>query len=106
MRELNPGPVALKEALSQLFTARGWGRLQERLQLEQAWAEAAGPEIARQTSVNGLRRGVLEVVVGNAILLQELSHFHKRRVLEHLRRLLPGAALNDVRFRAGPVKKT
>jgi len=44
---------------------------------------------------------VLEVVVGNAVLLQELTHFHKRRLLEQLRRRLPGTPLKDLRFRAG-----
>jgi predicted nucleic acid-binding Zn ribbon protein len=97
----NRGPENLGEILSRLFTARGWGRRQGRLQLEQAWAEAAGAEFASQTRVGNLRRGVLEVVVGNAILLQELNGFHKRRLLEQLRRRLPNTPLTDLRFRAG-----
>src|SRR5579871_218867 len=95
------GPERLGDILGRLFTARGWGRRQERLRLEQAWAEAAGPEYAAHTRANGLRRGVLEVVVDNAVLLQELAHYHKRRLLEQLRRRLPGTPLNDLRFRAG-----
>jgi hypothetical protein len=87
--------------LSRLFTARGWGRKQGRLQLEQAWEETAGPEHAAQTRVGSLKRGVLEILVGNAVLLQELAHFHKRRLLEQLRRRLPSVAINDLRFRAG-----
>ena len=83
------GPENLGEILSRLFTARGWGRRQGRLHLEKAWAEAAGPDFAAQTRVAALRRGVLEVVVGNAVLLQELAHFHKRRLLEQLRGRLP-----------------
>jgi predicted nucleic acid-binding Zn ribbon protein len=97
------GPELLGEVLSRLFTARGWGRQQDRLRLERAWAEAAGPEVARQTRVGVFRRGVLEVLVGNAVLLQELAHFHKKRLLEALRKRLPGAALNDLRFRAGVI---
>jgi predicted nucleic acid-binding Zn ribbon protein len=97
------GPELLSEILSRLFTARGWGRRQDRLRLEQAWAGAVAacglaPE---HTRVGGLRRGVLEVLVDNAVLLQELAHFHKRRLLEHLRGRLPGATVNDLRFRAG-----
>ena len=99
----NRGPESLGEVLSRLFTARGWGRLQGRLHLEKAWVEVAGAEFARQTRVGALRRGVLEVVVGNAVLLQELAHFHKRRLLEQLRRRLPGTPLTDLRFRAGVV---
>jgi predicted nucleic acid-binding Zn ribbon protein len=98
------GPELLGEVLARLFTARGWGRRQERLRLEQAWAAAAGPETATATRVAGLRRGVLEVTVGNTVLLQELAHFHKRRLLEALRGRLPGVTVTDLRFRAGVVK--
>ena len=99
----NKGPEPVGEILSRLFAARGWGRRQDRLRLEEAWAAAAGPQAAEQTRVVGLRRGVLEVIVGNAVLLQELAHFQKRRLLEQLRRRLPGTALTDLRFRAGVI---
>lgn len=95
------GPEPLGEILSRLFTARGWGRRQDRLRLEQAWNEVVGAEQAPHTRPGTLRRGVLEVVVDNAVLLQELAHFHKRRLLEQLRRRLPGTPLTDLRFRAG-----
>jgi predicted nucleic acid-binding Zn ribbon protein len=95
------GPEALGEILSRLFTMRGWGRRQGQLHLEQAWNEAAGADIAAQTRVNGLRRGVLEILVGNAVLFQELAHYHKRRLLEQLRRRLTNTPLTDLRFRAG-----
>ncbi len=101
---MKEGPELLGEVLSRLFTARGWGRRQERLRLEDAWADAAGPEIAPHTRVGALRRGVLEVTVANASLLQDLAHFHKRRLLTELRRRLPNTPLTDLRFRAGLVK--
>src|SRR3954465_13627066 len=99
------GPELLQAVLSRLFAARGWGRKQDRLRLEQAWAEAAGPAFADHTRIGGLRRGVLEVSVGNGVLLQELAHYHKRRLLEELRRRLPGITFTDLRFRAGVVKR-
>ena len=95
------GPEKLGEILSRLFTARGWGRRQDRLHLEQAWAEAAGPEYAAHTRVEALRRGVLEVTVGNAVLLQELAHFHKPPAARRPAAALPGTPLTDLRFRAG-----
>jgi hypothetical protein len=95
------GPELLGEILSRLFTARGWGRRQGRLRLEQAWSETAGADMARHTRVGGLRRGILEVEVANAVLLQELAHYHKRRLLEQLRRRLPEVTITDLRFRAG-----
>jgi len=98
------GPELVGEVLSRLFTARGWGRRQEQLRLEEAWAEAVGPDAAQHTRVNGLRRGLLEVLVDNAVLLQELAHFHKRRLLEQLRLKLSGTTITDLRFRTGVVK--
>jgi hypothetical protein len=41
------------------------------------------------------------VIVANAVLMQELASFHKRRLLEQLRRRLPNTTLTDLRFRAG-----
>ncbi len=99
------GPEALGEVLGRLFTLRGWGRRQGRLHLEQVWADVVGSEFVAHTRVEGLRRGVLEVVVGSAVLLQELAHFHKRRLLEGLRSRLPGTPLTDLRFRAGVIEK-
>lgn len=99
------GPERVGEILARLFTAKGWGRKQERLQLDQAWAAAAGPKFAPETRPAGLRRGVLEIIVGNAILLQELAHYHKRRILEQLRKKLPNRTIIDLRFRAGAIEE-
>jgi len=95
------GPERLSEILSQLFAARGWGRQQGRLQLERAWAEAAGPEFAAITRVGGMKRRILEIEVKGAIPLQELSQFHKRGILERLRQAMPGTTITDIKFRAG-----
>src|SRR5437868_1297067 len=99
------GPEVLGEVLCRLFTARGWGRRQEQLRLEMAWAEAAGPENAQHTRAAGLRRGVLEIEVDNATLLAELVHFHKRKLLEQVRQRLPSVTVHDLRFRAGTPKR-
>jgi hypothetical protein len=98
-KEHDPEPI--KEILARLFTARGWGRRQARLHLERAWTRAVPPEHAAQTRVLRLFRGVLEIEVNSAALLQELAHFHKRRLLDVLRDQLPGQPLKDLRFRAG-----
>src|SRR5437899_215651 len=97
------GPEPISEILSRLFTARGWGRRQDRLRLEQAWAAAAG-DFAAQTRVAGLKRGVLEIEVGNGVLLQELAQYHKRRLLTELKKTLTGVPLKDLRFRAGVIE--
>jgi predicted nucleic acid-binding Zn ribbon protein len=98
------GPEPVGEILSRLFAVRGWGRRQEQLHLENAWAEAVGPAQAPHTRIARLRRGVLEIEVDNGVLLHELAHFHKRRLLDEFRRRLPGTTVTDLRFRAGTWK--
>jgi predicted nucleic acid-binding Zn ribbon protein len=97
------GPEPLGEILSRLFTARGWGRRGERQRLEDAWRAAAGEDVAAKTRVGSLRRGVLEIEVGNGVLMQELASFRKRKLLEDLKAKLPGTPLRELKFRAGGV---
>jgi predicted nucleic acid-binding Zn ribbon protein len=99
------GPEVLGEVLARLFTARGWGRRQERMYLEEAWNEAAGSQVGEHTRLGALRKGVLEVMVDNAVLMQELAQFQKRRLLEQLRTRLPDVIFTDLRFRASVWKK-
>ncbi len=98
------GPELLGEILSRLFTARGWGRRQDRLRMERAWIEAVGPDLAPHTRIGNLRRGVLEIEVANSVLLQELASYHKRRLLGELRSRLTGVTVTDLRFKAGTWK--
>jgi predicted nucleic acid-binding Zn ribbon protein len=100
------GPELIKDILGRLFAARGWGRQQEQLQLEQAWAAAVGLQWAPHSRVCRLRRGILEVEVDSAVLLHELTQFHKRRLLEQLRERLPGRPVHDLRVRAGTWKRS
>ena len=74
--------------------------------LERAWAEAAGAEYVRVTRVSGFRRNVLEVEVKGAVPMQELSQFHKKKVLERLRKALAGVTIADLRFPGGGVVST
>jgi predicted nucleic acid-binding Zn ribbon protein len=101
MSDGNKGPESIADILGRLFTSRGWGRKNDRLQLESAWVAAAGPEVAAHTKVLGIRRGVMEVEVKAGPLLQELAQFHKRALLGKLRPALPGLTLTDLKFRAG-----
>ena len=95
------GVEPLGEILARLIAARGWGRRQARLHLERAWAAAIGPEHEPHTRVQGLRRGIFEVEVNSAVLMQELASYHKRKLLAKLRESLPDHTVTDVRFKAG-----
>ena len=101
IHEPNRDPEPIREILSRLFTARGWGRRQARLHLERAWEASAGDEFVPHTRVLGLRRGILEVEVDSSVMLQKLAHYEKRRLLQALQAKLPGEKLKDLRFRAG-----
>lgn len=101
MSEGNKGPENLSDILGRLFAARGWGRKSARAQLETVWAEAAGPELIADTRVLVVRRGVLEIEVRTGVLMQELAQFHKRRLLEAVRKRLTGTTVTDLKFRAG-----
>ena len=95
------GPEKIADVLGRLFTSRGWGRKNDRLRLEAAWADAAGEPLVKDTRVLALKRGVLEVEVKNAVLMSELTQFHKRGLLAKLRKTLAGVTLTDIKFRAG-----
>lgn len=95
------GPEAIGEVMSRLFAARGWGRQQERLRLERAWEQTVDPKHASHTRLSGVKRKVLEIEVRGAVLLQELTQFHKKKILEKMRQLLTGVVITDIRFRPG-----
>jgi len=101
----DPTPEPIKEVLARLFTARGWGRRQGRLHLERAWTEAVGHEYDAHTRVLGLKRGIFEIEVDSAVLVQELMHYHKRRLLETLRAKLTGQTIKELRFKVGSFAK-
>jgi predicted nucleic acid-binding Zn ribbon protein len=93
-------PESIGDVLGRLFAARGWGRQQERLRYEKAWAEVAG-QFLEETRVLSFRRKVLEIEVRSPVLMQELAQFHKRRLLGLLKPLLKGVPLSDIKFRTG-----
>jgi hypothetical protein len=97
------GPRGLSEILSELFTARGYGRLTALGELEDAWNGAVGEPHCRQTRLGDIRRGVVTVTVAHPTLLEELAAFRKPELLAALRGCAPGAKIQDIRFRVGPI---
>lgn len=97
------GPQSISTILAELMARRGYARVQGAAEYEAAWREAAGELIAQYSRVGGLRRGKLEVTVANSTLLMELG-FQKPELIQKLNGLLPGQAIEDLKFRVGPVK--
>ncbi len=97
------GPKMIGDVVSELMARRGFGRLQSAEGYEAAWREAAGPLAAKYTRVGLLRRGTLEVIVANSVLVQELG-FQKGGLLKSLSELLPGQGITNLRFRLGAIE--
>jgi predicted nucleic acid-binding Zn ribbon protein len=97
------GPEPIGKIVAELMSQKGFARVQGSAELEEAWQAAAGAAIARFTRVGLLRRGRLEVVVANSVLIQELG-FQKPAILEALKEKLPDRSIKDLRFKVGPVE--
>lgn len=69
--------------------------------LKRAWVEAAGPKAAQHCSVEGVRKGVMLVIVDSAALRQELAGFHKARILADVRKYKGCESIQDIEFRIG-----
>jgi predicted nucleic acid-binding Zn ribbon protein len=100
---MKSGPQPIGDILSSLMARQGFARVQSCEALETAWADAAGPLMAKYTRVGQIRRGTLEVLVANSTLLQELG-FQKQSLLNSLAQLLPDEKIENLRFRVGNVE--
>ncbi len=92
-------PQQLGDVLSQLFALRGYDRPQAGRQLQEIWVQVAGDSIARQTKVQGVKNGVLQVSVTSSGMLQELEGFHKCSLLERLTTEHSDLRIRDLKFR-------
>ena len=92
-------PQSLGAALSELFALKGYASTKGDAQLADAWRELAGPRIAERTAVLGVNRGVLQVGVASAAMLNELASFHKAKLVGGLKTKFPEMKLRDIKFR-------
>jgi predicted nucleic acid-binding Zn ribbon protein len=95
-------PQHIGDVLSQLMARRGYARERSAGACAEAWRAAVGDRLAGSTKAAGIRRGVLDVLVKNSILMQEMN-FQKRDLLARLAQLLPDENIRDLKFRVGPV---
>ncbi|MBQ4141904.1 MAG: DUF721 domain-containing protein [Thermoguttaceae bacterium] len=93
------GSSSLSEVLSGLVSQFGIGRKRDEDELGAFWKELVG-ELAQYSSVGGVRRGNLEIMVSDAIFVQELL-FQKEELLKRLKERFPGSDFKDLRFRVG-----
>jgi hypothetical protein len=94
-------PQHIGNVLAQLMARRGYARVQSAANYADAWRDAAGSLTAfsRATQV---RRGVLEVLVSNSMMVQEIG-YQKPALLKRLAELLPDEGIRDLKLRVGPI---
>ncbi len=92
-------PATLGDVISQLFTLRGYNRVQGNKQLDEIWVKVAGEDIAEQTKVSGLKNGILQVGVSNSALISELAAFLKVEILEQLQADHSHLKIRDIKFK-------
>lgn len=93
----------MSDVLAELMARRGYGRLQSTAVLADAWSQAVGEPLAKDTCVGAVGRGVLEVVATSSTLVQELT-FRRQELLSELARRLPDERITGLRFRVGPIQ--
>jgi predicted nucleic acid-binding Zn ribbon protein len=95
-----PPPKAMRDVLSQLLAKRGYAHVQTAATCDEAWREAVGAQLAKDTRPGAVRRGTLEVLVRDSVTVQELG-FVKTKIVKTLARLIPEQKIRDLRFRVG-----
>jgi hypothetical protein len=70
--------------------------------LKRAWSDASDDAWRERTSLRRLEGGVLEVGVSSEALRDELTNFHRQRLLAVLRAALPDTPLIGIRFVSDP----
>jgi predicted nucleic acid-binding Zn ribbon protein len=98
-----PPPKVMGDVMCQLLARRGYAQVQTAASCESAWRTAVGDKLAADTRPGNVKRGVLEVLVGNSSVLVELA-FLKTKVIKQLAQLVPEQKIRDVRFRVGPLE--
>lgn len=92
-------PQKIGEVLTDLLARRGYAQISAHEECQEAWQSVVGSmeKFSRATEV---KRGVLQVVVSNSLVMQELT-FRKPELIAAMAKALPTHKIKDVRFRVG-----
>ena len=96
------GPAADRRDAQSAASRRGYAGVEAAAERDEAWTAIVGDKMAVYSRMGNVRRGVLEVIVGNSAALQELT-FQKKHLLDKITAALPDQKIRDVRFRIGVV---
>ena len=96
------GPQPIGDILAELMSRKGFARVLGEEAYQAAWEESVGESAAQYTRTGKLRRGLLEIIVANSMLIQELT-FQKAALLKSLQQKLPDEKIRGLRFKVGVV---
>jgi len=96
-------PKKIGSVLAQLVSRRGYAQIKAAGERDEAWQKVVGDQFARMTQVAALRRGVLEVLVANSLVMQELT-FRKEGLLADLQQVLPRDGVKQLKFKVGRIE--
>jgi predicted nucleic acid-binding Zn ribbon protein len=92
----------VSEALSTVLARSGCARVLSNQALVTHWQQCVGNRLAQHTRIASVKRGVLEVIVRNSIVLQELT-FERQNILRKWSTSATQPAITDLRFRVGSI---
>ena len=95
-------PKTARNLVSDVITRRGIAAEQSNHELQGVWDSIVGMDIANQTKIGSIRRGVLNIEVSNSSLLQHLE-FSKHEFKDLINQQMRKAEIKDLRFRIGSI---
>lgn len=97
----NRGPRKLGNILADLMAQRGYAQVAANEECNEAWKKVVG-SLEKFTRATEVKRGVLQVLVSNSVMMQELT-FRKPELLAAMTEALPTHNIKDLRFRVGSI---
>ena len=94
-------PQQIGEVLTDLLAQRGYVQVSSHEDCREAWRLAVGglEQFSRATEV---KRGILEIVVSNSVIVQELT-YRKVELISVMAAALPKHNIKGLRFRVGKI---
>ncbi|MDO4551381.1 MAG: DUF721 domain-containing protein [Planctomycetia bacterium] len=102
-KKFTKGISSLGDLIPDFMAKTGINRTRRQDDVAEKWLEIAA-DFRENTAYDGLRRGVLEILVSDALVIQELM-FRKKEFLEKMREAYPKAKFQDIRFRVGRLRE-
>ena len=90
-------PAAVGKLMSELLRKVAVPKRREMTALDEAWARAAGPDVARRSRPVTFKGGRLTVAFESAALRQEVECFRKAEILARLRDVYEGGRIDALK---------